>query len=354
VISSASIPVCASQNLPTVSFRSLILYALLALTLSVFLPSVSTAESLKDAAASLAQKTCAMQPQKTINVRWVNTPEFAGESFAAFQKIFLARASECGFEITENGAAARLSIAVQVTASQIVFVAELATTDGERKIRIVELPRSALSIAAGPSSSLRLRAELLWQQEAPLNGAIEWSGPDNSEHFLLLLSEGLLTRMRWENQKWVKLDSAEIVPAKGASRFPQQSFAQSDPSAPVLIVPQADTRCFVRMGPHISFDCKIAKILEQTPSIVSTCDGKSLSLATGTGDFTQPDSIFPMSEGEGNTSVSSLGHHSGEAELPGPALQLVANEGARSATVLTRNLSTGIYEVYRITTVCGK
>jgi hypothetical protein len=52
---------------------------------------------------------------------------------------------------------------------------------------------------------------------------------------------------------------------------------------------------------------------------------------------------LPMSEDEINANSVSM---------PGPVLEMVTGENGNSVAVVVKNLSTGNYEVYRVTTIC--
>jgi len=52
---------------------------------------------------------------------------------------------------------------------------------------------------------------------------------------------------------------------------------------------------------------------------------------------------LPMSEDE--ISANSV-------SMPGPVLEMVTGENGNSVAVVVKNLSTGNYEVYRVTAIC--
>ena len=217
-----------------------------------------------------------------------------------------------------------------------------------------EVPRSAISRASVSSSVLRLRKELLWQQESPIDSAVEWDDGSTHEHFLLLLSQGFLVRLRLELGIWTALDSAEIPASGRRYRVGGGGFGYENPPGQLGVFSDGKF-CNMEIGSHISFVCRHTNVDGNVVSISSACDETQQILVTGRGDLTQKDRVTlagtevhrtaPLSEDEIRT---------GSVDLPGPVLAINTVEHGKGVTIAVRNLSTGIYEVYRITTVCGE
>ncbi len=355
MISSASIAVFSGQKIVPAKVRNCFFPTLLAIIFFPLFPGNSFGASLEVAAAALAQKVCAPPMQKSLRVEWTGAPQIAGESFAAFKNTFLARLESCGVVVSENPADPTLHVTVQLTVSRVLIIAELTGLSESAKVRMVAIPRSTLSVPTSSSSSLRLRKELLWQQENPLDGAVEWSDESSHEGSLFLLGEGLLIRGRFENQAWKLVDSTELPATPRQHRLGKGDFIYDDQTPGKLAFLLDGKICSIQSGSSISFNCRQTYIGGKVVTIVPACDGKVQILATGMGDYTQPDriSLFgpevsrppPLSEEE---------FRSGSIEMPGPVLDYMTNEDGKSVSAVVRNLSTGIYEVYRITTVCGQ
>jgi len=346
--------VCASQKLITPGIRHLILQALLVVSSFFSFSQDSCATSLEDAAASLAQKLCAPLPQKSLRVQWDGAPLLPNESFVSFKSSFLARLADCGVAVSENSADPVLIITLQVTVSKIVFVAEFADLAEGRGMRMVEIPRSTLSVLSGSSSSSRLRKELIWQQESPLSGAVEGSDESSHEHFLFLLGEGFLIRRQLENQVWKLVDSTELPSTSRPHRLGKGFFVYDDQMPARLAFLLDGKICSIQPGSRILFDCRPTALGGQVVTIASACDGKVQRLATGTGDYTQPDRITLAGQEVSHQPLSEDELRSGSIEMPGPVLDYLTNGDGKSVSAVVKNLSTGIYEVYRITTVCGQ
>jgi hypothetical protein len=83
-------------------------------------------------------------------------------------------------------------------------------------------------------------------------------------------------------------------------------------------------------------------------SVVTRCDGFWQVLVSGTGDWTQPDSVqvYEIIERRAVAVDSKI-------ELPGPILALWPATDLRSARVVSRNLQTGMYEASIVSVSCS-
>jgi len=215
---------------------------------------------------------------------------------------------------------------------------------------MIEIPRAGLAVSKEFPLALHLRKELLWQQEKPISGAVEWLDKSTSQHFLFLLSEGLFVRLRRENGAWTPADSTELPPGR-PSRLGRGSFIYGYPGKQIGILLDGK-ECGLEIGNHVSFTCKRTNIGGKVTNVSSACADTDVVLITGTGDQTQTDRVtmaghevvrLPMSEDEINANSVSM---------PGPVLEMVTAENGNSVAVVVKNLSTGNYEVYRVTTIC--
>ena len=113
--------------------------------------------------------------------------------------------------------------------------------------------------------------------------------------------------------------------------------------------------CELNVNGRLSLTCSVSEPGNRTAEIASSCEESLRSLATGKGDYTQPDRITLGSTvaAGGAGSASAEESYSGSVEMPGPVLDISVAENAKIAYAVAKNLSTGNYEVYRITAVCG-
>jgi hypothetical protein len=345
--------VYAKQKLsPRCSGGWLSLCLLLAFFLIAF-PRPSRADSLEDAAAVLARKVCAPPRPRVLKVQWAELPISASDPSDPLKHAFLAQLSACGVDLTEDPDGPVLNVTVQLTASKIVLVADFLVSPGGRRIQMVEIPRSAISPSNVSPNTLRLRRELLWQQEGPIDGAVERHDRSTQEHFLFLLSQGLLIRMRLENFTWRIVDSAEIPSSTRGYRMGKGTFVYDDRPPAKLAMLVDGKVCSIEIGEHISFACRDAGPVSKAVTIASACDDTFQSLGTGRGDYTQRDRITLTGTELIRPPLSEEKVRPGSVEVPGPVLDITSSEDAKTVAAVVKNLSTGNYEVYRITTACG-
>jgi hypothetical protein len=342
--------VYAKQKLSPSHYRGLALPCVLLAFLFACSPIPIRADSLEDAARNLARKTCAAPRQQSVRINWQVSPELSGSISDSLKKAFLLQLSACGMAIDKNADFPLLSIAIRVAASKVVLVASLADSRGSPQIRMTEIRRDTLSIANESSPSPRIQRRLLWQQERPLETAMEWYGPSTQEHFLFLVNRGSFVRLRATNEVWTEVDSAELPKADRPSRLGSATFVPKYPEARQEVLVNRKLCDFEPEG-RLSFTCNDSDLGGKQLRISSECAGMpSWSLSTDGGDYTQKDRIISSELTEAELPANETTSHS--IEMPGPVLDISATEDLKAAIAVVRNLSTGNYEVYRITLAC--
>jgi len=293
-----------------------------------------------------------------VKVRWADLPLPVGASSDSYSHAFLAQLSACGIDAVKDSAKESdgpiLNVSVQLTVSRVILLADLVSSPEARRIQMVEVPRSAISITSESSSTLRLRKELLWQQESSIDSAAEWDDGSSQQHLLLLISQGFLVRLRLDHGSWTAVDSTEIPASGRRYRLGGGGLGYDYPPGPMGIFSDGKF-CSMEIGTHISFVCRDTIVGGTVVTISSACDETRQILVTGRGDLTQKDRVaLAGTEVIHATPLSEDEIRSGSVEVPGPVLALNTVEHGKAATAVVRNLSTGIYEIYRITTVCSE
>jgi hypothetical protein len=356
VLSSSGKPVSAKHNLFSPRPRGItVLCQLLgfALFLLFLVAPVLRAESLEDAAHDLAMKVCASARKQPVRVHWQETAESPGYLSESGRKVFLEQISACGMALSENSDAPALTVVIRVTATRALLIADVTDAAGGQQIYMVEFPRASLYVARGTSPTPQLRRELLWQQEKPIQSAVEWQDQATEERFLFLLSDGLFIRCRFENGAWRVMDSTELpAVSQWRPRLGEGFFAYSQPKEKLEFVLH-NILCDFNANGRVSFSCSETGFGGKVVDLSSSCEASPRYLSTGKGDYTQPDRITltrPVGEGAAASQEES---YAGSVDMPGPVLDISVTEHPKAAFAVVKNLSTGDYEVYRITAVCG-
>jgi hypothetical protein len=245
-----------------------------------------------------------------------------------------------------------LNVSIQVTASRALLTADWSDAAGGRQTYMIELPRASLIVLSETASAPQLRRELLWQQEKPIHSSVEWEDQASKEHFLFLLSDGLFIRCRFENGSWRLMDSTELPAVSRLSREGDGFFVYSQPNEKVEFLLDQKL-CDFNPSRGASFACSRTSFGGKVLELSSTCEDSPRYLSTGKGDYTQLDRIMLIRPVGKEASASREGNDSGSVDMPGPVIDISIAENSKAADAVVKNLSTGSYEVYRITAVCN-
>jgi len=341
--------VSAKQNLSLPRPRGLSVFCQLMGFVLLFLPSRLRAESLEDAAHELAMKVCLAAHKQPVKVAWREAPQPSGYLSDRPKKVFLDQISACGMEAAENSDAPILTVTIEVTPSKVLLIASSAEAVSPQ-IYVIEVPRASLFVARETAPATQLKRELLWQQETPIQSALEWQDPTTMERFLFLLSESLFMRFDFENGVWKWMDSAQFLPVGPRLRAGEASLFYSHAKERVELVLGKEV-CDLHLTSHFNYTCLGTEVLDRTTELSSTCDESPRYLVTGKGDYTQTDRITLASAAGAAAAADET--YRGSLDMPGPVLDISVAENAKAAAAVVKNLSTGNYEVYRITAVCS-
>jgi hypothetical protein len=345
--------VSAKQNFSLPRPRSLLVFCQLLGFALLFLPLPLRAESLEDAAHELAMKVCLAAHKQAVRVAWQESPQSSGYLSDARRRIFLDQISACGM-VAESADAPVLMVTMQVTASKALLIADWMDTAGGRQTYMVEIPRPSLFVARDTAAAPQLQRELLWQQEKPIQSALEWQDAGTQERYLFLINDGQFVRYRFENGALRMEDSAELPVDGRRWRGGEESIVYSHRKGRVELVLHSRL-CDVNTSGRITFTCSAGGFSEKSAELTSTCEEAPRSLSSGKGDYTQVDRIR-LKRGVGNGTESQVSREesdSSSVDMPGPVLDISVAENQKVASAVVKNLSTGSYEVYRITAVCS-
>ncbi len=354
VLSSSIKPVSAKQNLSLPRSRGrMILCQLFGFAL-LFLSASAHAQSPENAAHELAMKVCLGGHKQPVKVAWQEYSSSSGYFSEARKKAFLDQISACGMEATESSDAPRLTVTLRYTPSRALLIASLTEAVNGQQLFVVEIPRASLLVAQESGAAPQLREELLWSEEKPIQSAIGWQDPSAQERFLFVLSDGLVSRFRFENNTWKLTDSADLPGSGRRSRSGEGGFFYGRAKQKFELVLHKKV-CELNLDGRLSLTCSGNEVPDRTAEIASTCEESPRYLVAGKGDYTQPDRITLGSAAKAGFAASAASEesYSGSVEMPGPVLDISVAENSKTAFAVAKNLSTGNYEVYRITAVCS-
>ena len=299
-------------------------------------------------------KVCLGGRKQAVKVAWQEYSSSSGYFSDARKKGFLDQISACGMEAAENSDAPRLTVTLRYTPSKALLIASLTEAVNGQQLFVVEIPRASLLAARESGAAPQLRGELFWSEEKPIQSAVGWQDPSAQERYLLVFSDGLVSRFRFENNAWKLMDSADLPGTGRRSRSGEGGFFYARTKQRFELVLRKRV-CELNLDGRLLLTCSGIDVPDRTAEIASSCEESPRYLVAGKGDYTQPDRITLGSAVKTGvaTSAASEESYSGSVEMPGPVLDISVAENPKTAFAVTKNLSTGNYEVYRITAVCS-
>jgi hypothetical protein len=214
-----------------------------------------------------------------------------------------------------------------------------------------------------------LRSEQFWEGPEQILDAVEVTTSNDAGTLFLLQPDGLMIRKKGADSGF----KVEIPSAQAATRIPFGSVQGENACrlpefSPCVAVMLNGHICAIALETRTVGECHVEGALtgrvrvDLTPmfsaslptgrgrpirTIQSHCGDGTLFLSTGTGDYTELDSVQALDGG--GAAVSN------ELDFPGPVVALnVSVDAPTTATAVVRNLKSDNYEAYRLSVSCGQ
>jgi hypothetical protein len=301
--------------------------------------------TLDQAVQQLAERVAAIPNMRgPLRVQYFEDTGFAGETGKGWQEIFRKELQKSPLSVTEDAGANLLRVGLAETPTEIVLSAGVRMNEKE-EVRFVTLPRTAWHSASLPVVPVRIEKQLVFQSADRLLDAVPLVDRNESGLLVLGYRETELSVIKVDssgaNQQVVSLAAAGVR----ASRDLRGELASH--SSDVTVVLQGKT-CQVSWTAAGETNCHTGKaVWRATVVLTPSCDNQGWELLGDGGDWSVPDLLQVVPNGalgKGNAALLS--------DFPGPILN-IAPDQTSAALVVTRNLRTGNYEVYKITLLCG-
>ena len=264
-----------------------------------------------------------------------------------------------GFRI---GSAASAGTEVRLTLSEgidsYVWVAEWRGKD-EPLVAIGAVPKGSSHGEIKTKQPFHLQSELIWQQPANLlDFAVVTNAADLSST-LVALEPGRLVFYSSADSVW-QFSSAVDVPH--TKPWPRDVRGTIDVEGKRVQLPDVqctgdlenskEVRCVPTKGSVAREGTRIrvpGHEESESALLEDRCGGRFVILASGNGDWTQPDSIqgYALADSEAPSTASGS-----PIEFDGPVVSLYRDGKPSAARVVVRNLITGNYEAYIVTATC--
>jgi hypothetical protein len=328
---------------------------------SAQLPAEQLPSKWSDAVHSLADRIAGASPARAAfvfdlkNISSLNASD-AGSVREAIQTELTRR----GFRIASS---ASTGIDVRLTLSEgsdsYVWVAEWRGKD-EPQTAIVAVPKTSDVGVNGTKNSVRLESKLVWQQPDRLLDFAVLTSSDNSAPTIVTLEPG---HVRWYSFGAFQRGFSHGFDVGRKTPWPRDVRGIIDVEGKKVLLPEMECQAEIENPTQMKcIPSKDATLLEgprirvpghegsESALLGERCDGRFVILASGNGDWTQPDSIqgYALADLEGQAAVSGS-----PIEFDGPVLALYREGKQSAARAVVHNLKTGNYEAYIVTATCS-
>ncbi len=312
-------------------------------------PSLCRADSLEDVARALARKVSAIpQREKRYFLSWQNRSSLAHEHSQALKDAFTDEFGGANIIEKQEPPSHTLQVSIEETPAFYVLVAKVPTADGEAT-RITRIDRGASPSAGTAGGQYHLSKQLIWQQQEPILDAVETGDDPSKLGPLLILNRDKLLLYRHENDHWELLDTKRIPTSEKGVRAPRGEIRFSPGREMQGSVALPDQSCDLTITEKIELSCGgISHPWREGTFLASTCEGGVWWLQAEAGDWSAPDRLLVR-----KPSLPKSAPPGAELELSGPSLSISTGRRMQGDTAVVFNLSTGNYEVYRITLACA-
>jgi hypothetical protein len=260
---------------------------------------------------------------------------------------------------------ARVSLSeaqVQVTLSDgtqgRLFVVEY-HHGAEQWICLLPAPNERAYVNQQQKDALTLAAKLVWEQPEKFLDFVLFDGIPQLNSNLLVVEPKRLAFYHSVDKQWAISRTISIPRSRPAPRDIQgridsakNEVKLSDAECSGRLTNADDVRCRSFGGLQVwltgaYFPGREESLMTLLPQ---KCGDGQFILASGTGDWTQPDYLQPFEREQGELPPSAAGN---TIYFDGPVLSLVAEKDANTTRTVVRNLKTGNYEAYLVTATCS-
>jgi hypothetical protein len=316
----------------------------------------STAESLASKiAGQLAQGA-------TISMTVKNLSSLDSAAVAGIRAELEKSLQYRGFAFPSSAAA---GAAVEVTLSEdlqdYIWAARIHWDDGE-KIAIVSVARAAAMPAGAEESAISLRRQIIWQQAGKILDFAVITNETGGGFALVILEP---ERLAFYKSAAGRLQLDRSVTIGHAKPWPRDLRGSIDLAAHSASLPGVQCigsfdrpetiQCSETAtgkgatGPVAGSTVQIAGRDAEAVRLDGGCGADSLLLASGAGDWTQPDAIRAYTSADDQRATLSK-----PLDFAGPVLVLWPESDRKSARVVSRNLLTGMYEASIVSISCNR
>jgi hypothetical protein len=329
--------------------RSLLLLSVLfAYALTPFAQSSPTENNppLDEALRQLADRVASIPGVRgPLRLEFFDTASAVAEASKEWQETLRKELEKRHLAVTQDSSATLLRVGLAETPTQLVLSGSVREGEND-EVRLVTFPRAAFHITNLPVVPVRIEKQLVYDSPERILDAASPSDGSESGMLLLAYQGSELSVLRIDGGGMLKQSIALAPATVRASRDLRAELVVHADDANVLLPAKI---CQFTWLNSTDAKCHSGKATWRGSTVLTpTCDAGSWKLQAEGTDWTTSDllQVVPVdSSRKGSTGMFS--------DFPGPILSINGEQNPASALVVTRNLRTGNYEVYRITMACG-
>jgi hypothetical protein len=229
----------------------------------------------------------------------------------------------------------------------------------EKWISLIPAPNERALIYGRQKDALTLSAKLVWEQpEKFLDFALFDGIPELKSNLLVVEPEHLTfynsVDNRWSVSRTIQVPRSRPTPRdiQGRIDITKNEIKLSDAECSGRLTNADDVHCRSLGGLSVWMTGVYFPGREeaQMTPLPQKCGDGQFILASGTGDWTQPDYLQPFERAQGEMPPVSAGN---TIYFDGPVLSLVMEKDTNTTRAVVHNLKTGNYEAYLVTATCS-
>jgi hypothetical protein len=329
----------------------LFLIALIAAAGSLGQPAFADGAS-REAAQRLAERVAGIPGlHGALRLEWHPDERWSEGEGERWRKILSDEFESRSLSLTEDPAAPALSVFAEETPVQVVLSAKARVSDRD-EIRIVAVARALLPPDSLPVAPIRLEHQMIYESADRILDASSIGNGTEGGLGILFYKNFEIVAVRVDSKgivrQSVSLNAANLKPSRDPRaemtlRGNMVSVELTGRSCEFSWEPPSDVKC------HVEKPAAGDKPVRRGATLLSSpCDGSGWKLLSSGGEPGAREVLQVVPDGalrENSAAVLS--------EFSGPILGTSGEQNSGSALVVTRNLRTGNYEIYKITLACG-
>jgi hypothetical protein len=311
------------------------------------LPSAATESTSLDAAVGQLVERIAAIPnlRGPLRLQFLQDANFASDTGKGWQETFRKEMEQRHFTLSEDQGATLVRVGLAETPTQLVLAASARVADLD-EVRVVALPRTTLRAANFPVAPIRIERQLIYQSSDRILDASSLGNGAEGGMALLSYRNADLSALRLDASGQVTQTVSLSAAGAHLSRDLRGELTVRANDA-VAFLPGKS--CEFSWTSPVAAKCHSAKPAWRTATVLTpSCDAGGWKLLADGSDWTSPDVLQVVPDDSSNEGSAAL-----LSDFPGPILGISGEQNPAGALVVTRNLRTGNYEVYKITLVCG-